>query len=83
MHIEELLSAASHESVTYFFNRNLRLHYFIAIHDTSNGPSLGGIRLFPYKSLSEACEDVLRLSEGMTNKAILAGLQLGGGKSVV
>jgi len=56
---------------------------FIAIHDTTLGPALGGCRMWPYGSENEAMTDVLRLSTGMTFKAALAGLKLGGGKAVI
>ena len=55
----------------------------IAVHNTTLGPSLGGLRFFPYQSHEEALTDVLRLSEGMTYKSALANLPLGGGKSVI
>jgi len=59
------------------------LHAFIAVHSTVLGPALGGMRLWPYGSEDEAKTDVLRLSRGMTYKAACAGLDLGGGKSVI
>lgn len=59
------------------------LHCLIALHDTTLGPALGGARIFPYGSREEALNDVLRLSEGMTKKAAIAELGLGGGKSVI
>ena len=52
----------------------------IAIHNTILGPALGGTRTRPYKNEEEALSDVLRLSKGMTYKAAVAGLNLGGGK---
>ena len=59
------------------------LHAFIAIHNTSLGPSLGGLRMYPYASREDALEDVLRLSKAMTLKSALAETGLGGGKSVL
>ncbi|MDP7062724.1 MAG: Glu/Leu/Phe/Val dehydrogenase dimerization domain-containing protein [Planctomycetota bacterium] len=59
------------------------LHAFISVHSTVLGPALGGMRLWPYVSEDEALTDVLRLSRGMTYKAACAGLDLGGGKSVI
>lgn len=56
---------------------------YIAIHDTTLGPALGGIRFYPYSSEKQALQDVMRLSRGMTHKAAIAGLGLGGGKCVV
>ncbi|MFI6597631.1 Leu/Phe/Val dehydrogenase [Nonomuraea sp. NPDC050536] len=55
----------------------------IAIHDTTLGPALGGVRMVPYATDDEAIRDALRLAKGMTYKASLAGLNLGGGKSVI
>ncbi|MFV0277767.1 MAG: Glu/Leu/Phe/Val family dehydrogenase, partial [Parahaliea sp.] len=55
----------------------------IAVHDTTLGPGVGGCRMFPYASDEAALHDVLRLSRGMTYKSALAGLPLGGGKSVI
>lgn len=55
----------------------------VAIHDTTLGPALGGTRLWNYATLEEAVIDALRLSRGMTYKSAIAGLPLGGGKSVV
>jgi len=55
----------------------------IAIHDTTLGPALGGTRFWNYGSEAEAITDVLRLARGMTYKAAITGLALGGGKSVI
>lgn len=55
----------------------------IAIHDTTLGPALGGTRFWNYASTDEAVTDALRLAKGMTYKAAAAGLNLGGGKSVI
>ncbi|RMH02744.1 MAG: Glu/Leu/Phe/Val dehydrogenase [Planctomycetota bacterium] len=59
------------------------LHAIISVHSTVLGPALGGMRMWPYESETEALTDVLRLSKGMTYKAACAGLELGGGKSVI
>lgn len=59
------------------------LHAIIAVHDTTLGPALGGMRLWPYESEDEALFDVLRLSKGMTYKSAVAETGLGGGKSVI
>src|SRR5205814_1327372 len=55
----------------------------VAIHSTRLGPALGGTRFYPYPSEDAALEDVLRLAKGMTYKAAMAGLDLGGGKAVI
>ena len=59
------------------------LRAFISVHSTRLGPSLGGMRLWPYATDDAALEDVLRLSRAMTYKSAVAGTGLGGGKSVV
>jgi leucine dehydrogenase len=53
------------------------------MHNTTLGPALGGTRMWPYASEEEALRDVLRLSRGMTYKAAVSGLNLGGGKAVI
>ncbi len=55
----------------------------IAIHDTRLGPALGGTRFWNYESEDDAMIDALRLARGMTYKSAVAGLNLGGGKSVI
>ena len=59
------------------------LHALIAVHDTTLGPALGGMRMWPYTSEDEAITDVLRLSKGMTYKSAVAETGLGGGKAVI
>lgn len=59
------------------------LRAIVAIHSTALGPALGGIRMRDYASEEEALVDVLRLSEAMSWKASVAGLDFGGGKAVI
>jgi leucine dehydrogenase len=59
------------------------LHALIAVHNTTLGPALGGMRMLPYASEDEALFDVLRLARGMTYKSAVADTGLGGGKSVI
>ncbi len=59
------------------------LKALIAIHSTTLGPALGGCRMYPYADEDDAILDVLRLARGMTYKNAAAGLDLGGGKSVI
>ncbi len=73
----------SHQQVLFFQDPSVRLKGIIAIHNTRLGPALGGCRIWPYASEEDALLDVLKLSRGMTYKAALAGLTLGGGKSVI
>ena len=74
---------SDHEEVVFVHDDTAGLKAIVAIHDTTLGPALGGLRLWPYASEDEALTDVLRLSRGMTYKAAIAGLNLGGGKSVI
>jgi leucine dehydrogenase len=59
------------------------LSAIIAIHDTRLGPSLGGCRFIHYADEGAAFTDALRLARGMSYKAAITGLDLGGGKSVL
>ena len=72
-----------HEQLVVCVDRAAGLRGFIAIHDTTLGPALGGCRVWKYASESEAVTDVLRLARAMTYKNAAAGLDLGGGKAVV
>lgn len=69
-----------HEQVVFCKDKLSGLKAIIAIHDTTLGPSLGGCRMWNYSSDEDALTDVLRLSKGMTYKAAISDLQLGGGK---
>jgi len=82
MEIREL-TVDTHEKVIHATDSKSGLDCYIAIHSTKLGPSLGGTRFWSYKSTPEALTDALRLSEGMTYKNSLAGLDLGGGKAVI
>jgi len=79
----EKLYAKGHEEVVFFSDPTCNLKAIVAIHNTILGPALGGTRMWPYKSEEDAVEDVLRLSRGMTYKAAISGLNLGGGKAVI
>ncbi|QBI20185.1 Glu/Leu/Phe/Val dehydrogenase [Egibacter rhizosphaerae] len=72
-----------HEQVLYGADDESGLRCIIAIHSTALGPALGGTRMLPYESEEDALEDVLRLSEAMTYKAAVAGIDTGGGKAVI
>jgi leucine dehydrogenase len=77
------LVSYGHEQVSFFVDKESGLKAIVGIHSTTLGPSLGGCRMWNYSSESEALRDVLRLSRGMTYKAAVAGLKLGGGKAVI
>jgi leucine dehydrogenase len=72
-----------HETVVAATGTRSGLQMIVAVHDTRLGPALGGCRLWSYPSWADALADALRLSRGMTYKNALAGLDLGGGKSVI
>ena len=73
----------NHESIWLGRDEKRGLRAIVAIHDTTLGPALGGTRIWPYASFEEALADALRLSCGMTYKAAIADLPLGGGKAVI
>lgn len=77
------ISTMNHEQLVICHDQTTGLRALIGIHNTVLGPALGGTRMWPYASDSEAITDVLRLSRGMTFKNALAGLNLGGGKAVL
>lgn len=60
-----------------------QLQAIVAIHNTNLGPALGGCRCVEYSSGQAAIEDAMRLAQGMSYKAAIAGLKQGGGKSVL
>ncbi len=72
-----------YEQLLFCQDKDSGLKAIIAIHDTTIGPALGGTRMWTYESEEAAIEDALRLSRGMTYKNAAAGLNLGGGKTVI
>ncbi len=83
MDVFKMMGRHNHEQVVFCSEREIGLRAIIAVHDTTLGPSLGGCRFYNYSSDDDALYDVLRLSRAMTYKASIAGLNLGGGKSVI
>lgn len=81
--IFDALENMGHEQVVVCSNPETGLKAIIAIHNTTLGPALGGTRMWMYNNEQEALKDVLRLSRGMTYKAAISGLNLGGGKAVI
>lgn len=77
------MNMMEHEQVVFCQDSATGLKAIIGIHNTTLGPALGGTRMWHYTSHEAAIEDVLRLSRGMTFKAAIAGLNLGGGKAVI
>jgi len=83
MEITEIITNTDHEKVLIGRDATTGYHGIIAIHSTVLGPAVGGTRFWNYTSEAEALTDALRLSQGMTYKTALAGLPLGGGKSII
>jgi leucine dehydrogenase len=73
----------AHENLHFVWNEDCGLKAIIAIHSTHLGPAAGGCRFWHYEDAAEALTDALRLSRGMSYKNAMAGLPLGGGKSVI
>ncbi|WJY28418.1 Leu/Phe/Val dehydrogenase [Sporosarcina trichiuri] len=83
MEIMKYMETYDYEQLVICQDKTTGLKAFIAIHDTTLGPALGGTRMWTYDSEEEAIEDALRLARGMTYKNAAAGLNLGGGKAVI
>lgn len=81
--IFEHMQQMEHEQLVFCHDPHSGLNAIIAIHNTTLGPALGGTRLWNYNSHEDAVVDALRLSRGMTYKAAISGLNLGGGKAVI
>jgi leucine dehydrogenase len=72
-----------YENVLLCQDKALDFKAIIAIHDTTLGPATGGCRMWQYDTEMDAIEDALRLARGMTYKYAAAGVNLGGGKTVI
>ncbi|WP_182199488.1 Leu/Phe/Val dehydrogenase [Paraliobacillus salinarum] len=83
MEILKYMENYDYEQLVICQDKPSGLKAIIAIHDTTLGPALGGTRMWNYDSEGEAIEDALRLARGMTYKNAAAGLNLGGGKTVI
>jgi len=79
----EYLEHYGYEQLCFFQDKDTGLKAMTCIHNTVLGPALGGTRMWKYASEAEAVEDVLRLARGMTYKNSMAGLPIGGGKTVI
>jgi leucine dehydrogenase len=83
LEIFKSLSYDEHEQVAFWSDKVAGLRSIIAIHDTTLGPAIGGVRMHPYESEEGALKDVLLLSKSMTYKAAAAGINLSGGQGVI
>ena len=79
----DLMEKDKFEQVVYFYDKSTGLKGITVIHNTTLGPALGGTRIWNYECEDDALKDCLRLARGMTYKAAAAGLNLGGGKTVL
>lgn len=79
----EYMEKHGYEQLVFFYDKTTGLRGITCIHNTTLGPALGGTRLWNYDNEDDATLDVLRLARGMTYKAAAAGLNLGGGKTVL
>ncbi len=79
----EYMEKHGYEQLVFFHDKTTGLKGITCIHNTTLGPALGGTRLWDYENEDDATLDVLRLARGMTYKAAAAGLNLGGGKTVL
>ena len=83
MEIVEVMESGDYEQLVIAVDKNAGLRAFIAIHDTTLGPALGGTRIWPHPTEEAALTDVLRLARAMTYKNAAAGLNFGGGKALI
>ncbi len=83
MKLFDAMLSARHTELLVCTDADLGLRGFVSIHSLALGPSLGGVRFWHYENEADALRDAMRLSEAMSYKASLAGLPLGGGKSVM
>jgi leucine dehydrogenase len=83
MKLFDTIAGMGHEQLVICNDTSAGYRGIIAIHSTTLGPALGGTRFWQYASDEEAIVDALRLARGMTYKNAVAGLNLGGGKSVI
>jgi leucine dehydrogenase len=83
MNLFDTLAEMGHEEVVMCSDPSVGYRGILAVHSTTLGPALGGTRFWQYATDEEAITDALRLSRGMTYKNAVAGLPLGGGKSII
>src|SRR6202162_618071 len=83
MKLFDTLAEMGHEEVVMCSDPSGGYRGILAVHSTRLGPALGGTRFWQYATDEEAITDALRLSRGMTYKNAVAGLHLGGGKSII
>jgi leucine dehydrogenase len=77
------IKVKGYERVIHATNEITKLDCIIAIHNTKLGPALGGVRSWEYNSFEDQKKDALRLSEAMTLKNSICGINFGGGKASI
>ena len=83
MDVIDTMQTGDYEQLLVAVDKSSGLRAFICIHDTTLGPSLGGVRIWPHATEEDAVNDVLRLARAMTYKSAAAGLDFGGGKALI
>lgn len=81
--IDRLVETWDGEAVVIRFDRPTGTWIFVALHDTTLGPAVGGCRMRTYPAPHDGLRDAMRLAEGMTYKWAGIGFPFGGGKSVL
>lgn len=79
----DILEKNGHKQIVFCSNKAIGLKAIIAIHNTTLGPSLGGVRMINYSSIDKAINDVLNVSKAMTYKASISGLNFGGSNCTI
>ena len=79
----EDIKVNGYERVVRATNDTTKLECVIAIHNPKLGPALGGVRSWEYNNFESQKKDVLKLSEAMTLKNSVCGINFGGGKAVL
>jgi leucine dehydrogenase len=77
------MTSLRHEQIIIRTGPRSGLPVIVAVHSTALGQAVGGCRMWQYDDWRDGLDDALRLSEAMTLKSALAGLPLGGGKTVI
>ena len=77
------ISVKNYQRVVHVTNESTKLDCIIAIHNTKLGPALGGVRSWSYESFDSQFNDAIRLSEAMSLKNSICGIDFGGGKATL
>lgn len=83
INVFEIMKEHNQEQIAFYSDKSVKLRAILAIHNTTLGPAIGGIRIYRYSSVNEALLDLCRLSRAMTYKTAAAGVNFGGGEIIV